>query len=177
MKNDGVPETPLRSARVDVLRDARRSFVRAQVLAEPVDVEAELLRVAEQIGDAQRVLAVEQQIVHLPEPSLLRRRLDRLGRLLRPRMDVVQREVPPHVRDLAVPREQLAERTLGLAAVRALEVAVLDHRHGCVDRPADVVAIRVDRRTEIDDHLRRPEQCADPQPRRQHRGGAVDEPA
>ena len=41
----------------------------------------------------------------------------------------------------------------GLAAVRALEVAVLDERDRRVDRAADVVALRVDVVGEVDDRV------------------------
>ena len=69
---------------------------------------------------------VEQQVVHLPERALLGGRLGRLGGELRVRVDVVQRQVPPDVADVAEVGEQLAHDRLGPAAVRALEVAVLD---------------------------------------------------
>src|SRR5581483_1995944 len=75
--------------RVDVLRDPRRTRARAQVVFEALDVEAELPGVADQVGNAQRVLVVEQDVVHLPEGVLLCRRLRRFGRLLRVRMHVV----------------------------------------------------------------------------------------
>ena len=127
MKKVGVPETPLEVGRVDVLGDRgpRRVRVRRSSL-EAVDVEAELLGVADEVAVAERVLVLEQQVVHLPERALLGRRLRRLGRQLRVRVDVVQRQVPPHVADVAVLAQQLAHDRLGLAAVRALEVAVLD---------------------------------------------------
>ena len=72
--------------------------------------------------------------MHLPERALLRGRLGRLGRELRVRVDVVERQVPPHVADVAEVAQQLADDRLGHAAVRALEVAVLDQRDGRVHR-------------------------------------------
>ena len=75
----------------------------------------------------------DQHVVHLPEAALGARGLRRLGRHLRARVDVVEREVAPHVAQLvAEGGEQLADDGLGLAAVRALVVAVLDQRHGRV---------------------------------------------
>jgi hypothetical protein len=61
-------------------------------------------------------------------------------------MNVAEREVPPHVPDVTVPGEQLADDGFRLAAVRALEVAVLDHDDRGVLGAADVVTIRVGRR-------------------------------
>ena len=84
--------------------------------------------------------------MHLPERALLGRRLGRLGGELGVRVDVGQRQVPPDVADVAEVGEQLAHDGLGLAAVRALEVAVLDERHRRVGGAADVVALRIDRR-------------------------------
>ena len=119
---------------------------------------------------------VEQQVVHLPERALVGGGLGRLGGELRVRVDVVQRQVPPHVPDVAVVGQQFPDDRLGLAAVGALEVAVLDDGDRRAGGPADVVAVRVDRCAEVDDHLGGAEQGADPQPGRQQRGGAEDQP-
>ena len=72
-----------------------------QVLDEALEVEAQLLGVVVQVGRAQRVLVFEEQIVHLPEPLLGRRRLSCLGGQLGVRVDVVQRQVPPDVAQIA----------------------------------------------------------------------------
>ena len=122
------------------------------------------LGVAEEVVVPQRVLVLEQKVVHLPERALLRRGLGRLRRLLRVRVDVVERQVPPDVGDVAEVAQQLAHDRLRLAAVRALEVAVLEHGDRRVDRAADVVALRVDRLREVDDEVRRAEQRPDPRP-------------
>ena len=67
-------------------------------------------------------------------------------------MDVVEREVAPHVAHVvAVRTEQLADHALSLPAVRALEVAVLDERHRRVVGPANVVAIGVDFIDQVED--------------------------
>ena len=127
MKKVGVPETPLRSAQSTSSATRAGAGVLAQVVREPLDVEAELARrSATRSRGRERVLVVEQQVVHLPERSLLGGRLGRLGRELRARVDVGQRQVAPDVADVAEVGEQLADDRLGPAAVRALEVAVLD---------------------------------------------------
>ena len=73
--------------------------------------------------------------------------------------------MPPDVADVAEIAEQLADDRFRLPAVRALEVAVLDDRHRRVDRPANVVALRVHVDVEVDERLRGPEQGPDPQVR------------
>ena len=110
--------------------------------------------------------------MHLPERALLGGGLGGLGGELGVRVDVVQRQVPPDVADVAEVGQQLADDRLGLAAVGALEVAVLDEGHRRVGRAADVVALRIDRRGQVDDRLGGAEQRADPQPGRQQRGRA-----
>ncbi len=73
-------------------------------------------------------------------------------------MDVVERQVPPDVADLAVVGQQLADDRLGLTAVRALEVAVFDDGDQRLARAADVVELRVDGGGQVDDRLGRAEQ-------------------
>ncbi len=104
---------------------------------------------------------VEQQVVHLPERALRRRGLGRLGRELSVRVHVVQRQVPPDVADVAEVAQQLADDRLGLPAVRALEVAVLDERHRRVERAADVVALGIDVDGEVGHRLGGAEQRLD----------------
>ena len=97
---------------------------------------------------------VEQQVVHLPERPLGGGRLDGLGGELRVRVDVGEGQVTPDVADVAEVGEQLAQDRLGPAAVRALEVPVLDDRHRRLDRPANVIAIGVDRHGQVGERLR-----------------------
>jgi hypothetical protein len=73
---------------LDVLGNATTHPVRLELVAEAVDVEAELLRVADQIARGERVLVREQEIVHLPEGTLRRRGLGRLGSQLGVRVNV-----------------------------------------------------------------------------------------
>ena len=100
--------------------------------------------------------------MHLPEGALIGRGLGGLGGELGVGVDVVQRQVPPDVADVGEVAEQLAHDRLRLPAVGTLEVAVLDDRDRCVDRPADVVALRVDVDVEVDERLGGAEEGADP---------------
>ena len=168
MKNVGVPETPERSAESTSCAIRPRAGARPQVLLEPLDVEPELLGVADEIAVAERVLALEQQVVHLPERALLCRRLRRLGRPLRVRVDVVQRQVPPR---------RSRHRRCSRSSSRTTGSAWPQYGHskspysstvtGASTRAADVVALRVDRIGEVDDQVRRAEQHPDPLPPRQ----------
>ena len=104
------------------------------------------------IDDAEGRLPVEEPVVHLPERALLAGRFGRLGRLFGVLVHVDEREMAEHVAEFAPRgREELADHRLGLSAVRALEIAVLDQRHGRVGGTSDVIAFRVDRIGEIDD--------------------------
>ncbi len=104
---------------------------------------------------------IEQQVVQFPERILVGGRFRRFGGELRVRVHVVQRQVAPDVTDVGEVAEQLAHDRLGLPAVRALEVAVLDHRHRRVARPAPVVAVRIDVGVEVGQLVGGPEQRAD----------------
>ena len=94
----------------------------------------------------------EHRVVHLPELALARGGLRRFGGQLRVPVHVVERQVPPHIANVvAKGREQLADDRLSLAAVRALEIAVLDECHRRVIGAADVVALRVHVAGEVED--------------------------
>ena len=84
-----MPETPLSSARLDVLADTRRVLASAQLVGEAVDVEVELLGVASEVGRGKRVLVAEQGVVHLPEFALGGGCLGCLGGQLSVRVNVV----------------------------------------------------------------------------------------
>ena len=107
----------------------------------------------------------EQEVVHLPERALVGCGLARLGRELGARVDVVQGQVAPDVAEVAEVGQELADHGLGLAAVRALEVAVLDDRDRGVERAAGVVALGIDIEVEIGERLGAARERADPQPR------------
>ena len=88
------------------------------------------------------VLVLEEPVVHLPEAALGGGGLGRLGGERRPRVKVRQGHVAEDEAELvAEALEQLVHDGVGLAAVRALEIAVLDERDGGVRATAHVVAL------------------------------------
>ena len=99
----------------------------------------------------------EQEVVHLPELALRGSGLGGLGGELSAGVNVVERQVAPHVAHVvAVAGEQLPDGPLRLAAVGALEVAVLDQGHRGVVGPADVVVLGVDVHGQVEDVIRGP---------------------
>ncbi len=82
----------------------------------------------------------------------------------------------PHVADVSEVAEELPDHRLGLAAVRALEVAVLHHGDGGLDRAPDVVALRIDVDVEVDERLGGAQQRSEAKTPRKQRGGAEQEP-
>ena len=79
---------PARDVAVDALNTA--SPARS---CRTIEIEPELGRVPPQVVVRERLLAVEEQLVHLPEPVLERGRLGRGGRREGVRVDLGQREV------------------------------------------------------------------------------------
>jgi hypothetical protein len=72
--NDVHPKRPAgRGSR----RHARCAGMPAELVGEAVDVEAQLLRVRDEVAGGERALVGEQQVVHLPERALVGRRLQR----------------------------------------------------------------------------------------------------
>jgi hypothetical protein len=61
-----------------------------------------------------------------------------------------------------VAREELADHGLGLAAVRAFEVPVLDERYRRLGRAAHVVKLGIDRHGQVNDRLGAAEQRTEP---------------
>ena len=72
MKNVGVPETPLASALATSSATRGVCCVMVKVVAEALEVEAELRGVAREVLRAERALVGEQRVVVLPEPALRR---------------------------------------------------------------------------------------------------------
>src|SRR6266498_1724424 len=159
-----------------VRRDPGRTGVLAQVPYEPVGVETKLSRVTDQVLACQRVLVLKEQVMHFPERALHGRRLGSLRGELGVRVDVVEREMPPCVAQVAEVGEQFAHDRFRLAAVGALEIAVLNDGDRRFLGSAQVVAGRVDGYGKIDDYLGCPEQRADPQPLGEQRGYPEDAP-
>ena len=139
----------------DVLGHARRVLAAAQLVHEALDVEAELLarsgagRAARaRPGGRAAASYISQKLPWAAAAS------DASAASWALRVHVVERQMAPDVADVvAVIGEQLADRPLGLAAVGALEVAVLDERHRRVVGAADVVALGVDVLGEVEDVL------------------------
>ena len=161
---------------VDVLGDPGSAGALAESVRELLDVEPELLGIADEILPLQRVLVGEEQVVHLPERALIGSGLAGLGCELRAQVDVVQGQVAPDVLQIAGAGEQLADDGLGLATEGALEVAVLDDRDRRVVGAAGVVTLRIDIEVEIGERLGAACEGADPQPARQPGRGAEQEP-
>ena len=75
-------------------------------------------------------LVLEQPVVHIPEAALLAGGLGGLRGGRRMGVDVGQGEVTEHEpKAAAEPTLELLQHGVGRAAVRTLEVAVLDERH------------------------------------------------
>ena len=155
-----MPETPLRSA-LSTSRATRAGVdVAAQVVGGSGRCRGRAARRArrDRVGCSASWWS-SSSVVHLPEGALLGRRLGGLGRQLRVRVHVGERQVAPHVAQVvAEVGEQLADDRLGLAAVGALEVAVLDQRDRGVRRAADVVAGRGRPARQVDQRLGRADQ-------------------
>jgi Alpha amylase, catalytic domain len=162
---------------VHVLGDLGFPGVAAQVGGEPPRVQAELGGVPEQVVGGQRVLVRQQLIMHRPERALAGRGLGTLGGQQRVRVHVGQRQVPPHVPQVTVAGQQLPDHRFGLAAVRALVVAVFDQRDQRLVSAAHVIALGIDRDCQVDDGLGGAKQGACPQRFGQHRGDPEDRPA
>src|SRR3954471_12701820 len=114
--------------------------------------------------------------MHRPERVLDGGGLGCLGSELSLGMDIVQWQVTPDVADVTEVAQELSDDRLGLSAVGAFEVAVLDDRDGCFDRPADMVAFRIDLDVEVDERLVGAEQGVYPGALREQRRGAKQEP-
>ncbi len=177
MKNDGVPETPLASA-LATSSLTRAAWVRrrsSSVSRSPS--RSELPRVAAQAAGRQLALVGEQDVVHLPERPLRAGGLGGLGGELGPGMHVAERQVAEDVAQIVAPlRQQLADRGLGAPAVGALEVPVLDQRHRCVGRAADVIARGIDVLGEVDQLLGRAPELARPHAGGDSRDQSEDDP-
>ena len=110
-----------------VLLDAPLRLGRGDVAAEALHVEPEAGGVALDVLVLELALVLEEEIVHLPELSLVARGDRRASRRERVRVRAGERVVledEPHAPlELA---QQLLEQRMGAAAVGALEVAELD---------------------------------------------------
>ena len=169
------PRHPAEIGRFDVLGDAGVMRVPFQVVAEAIDVQPEFRGVTQQITEPKIVLARQQQVVHRPERILCGGGLGCLGGELGLRVHIGERQVAPDVADVRV-GQQIAHDGLGPPAVRALEVAELDHCDRRTGRSADVILRRIDLGDQILDEPGVTEQGTRAALRRQHGGEPVDQP-
>src|ERR1700733_14852243 len=89
--------------------------------------------------------------MHRPEGTLCRGRLGCLGRQLSSRVYVREWEMAPDVTEIAEVGQQFPDDPFCLPTVGTFEVAVLDEGHSGVRRPADVIAVVIDRIGQIYD--------------------------
>jgi len=95
------------------------------VALEPRQVQPEFSCIAAKILVLERLLAVEEDLVHVPIAALHRRGLRRARGGQRVRVNRRQREVPERKADLEAPLEAL-DHAICLARVRAFVVAVFE---------------------------------------------------
>jgi hypothetical protein len=69
---------------------------------------------------------LHQEVMHRPEGALACCYLGGLGGELGVWVDILKREVPPHIPDIAEVPQQLTDDRLRLATERAIEVRILD---------------------------------------------------
>ena len=77
---------------------------------EAVDVEVQVGGVLDEVGRLEALLALEQQVVHLPELALLGRGLGGLRRQLRGRVHIRQWQVSPHEPKVGVGKQVTGHR-------------------------------------------------------------------
>ena len=139
---------------LDVLGDPRGIDAAAELVPEAVDVEVELLGIADEVLRRQSVLVLEEEVVHLPVLSLRGRRLRGLRRELGARVDVRERQVAEDEAQLVTKvGDEVAQDRLGAPAEGTLEISVFDERHRRAFRPADVVTLGIDGRRQVHDLL------------------------
>ena len=146
MNRVGVPTTWPEARPPLTSRWIRPSTAALPVSVEGRDIQPELGGVPTQVAVVECFLAVEQQLVHVPEPALPGGGLGRSGGGEGVRVDAGQRKMAE--REPHVPADLLfdsLDRVEGLPRVRALVIAVLeDHTAG--GRTADVIDLLVQRR-------------------------------
>src|SRR6185437_2963153 len=110
------------------------------VAQEGVEIDAEARGVLGQIGPLERLLVLEQHVVHRPEALLRAGSLGGLGRGERVRMLGGQREAAKHeAQARAEHLLQRLDRVVGAGAEGTLEVAVLDERDRRAKAAVDVI--------------------------------------
>jgi hypothetical protein len=104
------------------------------IKAEPLGMELEVVVL-------ELVLAFEEDVVHFPEASLRSCRLGCLRRPLGEWVYVVAREVAKDEANVSGLFQELLDRVIGPAAVRALELPVLNKRQRSVRITSNVVRV------------------------------------
>jgi hypothetical protein len=103
-------------------------------------VDADFRRVHLEIVILERILVLEQCVVHLPEPSLRTRCLCGFGSVLRVRMRLRERKMTEHESEAIVHHSpHILDDWMRTPAMRALEIAVLDERHRRCPRSDGVI--------------------------------------
>src|SRR5918995_878991 len=123
---------------------ARQHDTRPSIVLEAAHVEIQLRGIPPQVVLTQRVLPVEEQLMHLPERALQRRRLRRGGRGQGIWVDLGQGKVPerdPH--SLPRPTPHSLELAKGPPRVRTLVIAI-DRDHGSARSTEKVVHCLID---------------------------------
>ena len=155
----------------DILSDSCGVLVVADRRPEALDVEPKRRGVFAQMRGVQGLLRRQQPVVDLPEGTLVSGGLGGFGSHLSTHVDIVERQVAPDVAQLVSKGgQQLADDRLGLTAVWAFEVAVLDERDRGGVGAADVVACRVDVIGEVQQLAGRTRQLPSPHAVRQPPG-------
>ena len=143
MNRVGVPYLTRHQPALHIPTNAVQHASRRPVRVEPRGVEVERSGISPQVVTFERLLPVEEQLVHLPEPTL--KRLSRSGRGEGVRVDVGQRKEPKgKAHRLDGPALQELDVALCLSRVGALVVAVLEDEPTW-RRTADVVHAGVKR--------------------------------
>ena len=95
-------------SRVDVLGDLGLPRATTDVTDEPLDLEPDVAGVPDQVLGRELTLMAQQLVVHLPELVLKCSGLRCLGRKLRVRVHIIERQMPPHIAEVTGVRQQLA---------------------------------------------------------------------
>ena len=126
-----------------VIAHARGVYVRCQLILKLPLVGSDVARVLHQVAIVQRVLVLEDGVVHFPEQPLARRGFGGLGRELRMWMNLAKRKVAEDKAQSRVKTSSGAPSLSGtLSTVRTFIVAIFDKRQCGVSGTLRVIAGR-----------------------------------
>lgn len=118
-------------ATAEIITNFFRVRVRGQLARDLLSIDSDLRSVHHEILALERVLILEEDVVHLPESPLGPRCLSRLGRLLSMGMCFRERKVAEDEADPVIhATAHLLNNRMRAAAVRTLEVTILYKRDG-----------------------------------------------